>query len=177
MNLRSKNSYQKLPKNFFGVHPVFPRLSVGDSVHSYCIGKTLSQLNCTKSVHNVSKILHPIKCHTVPHRHFWKNRLLSQKDYQVFQAQLVAHQIHCWNLRRTSYHQDVILTPLPGSSLFLEGWWPSSEVKIPSCGRSAVHTNKRTTIFCESFATGLEWREGKFKTEKSEIKDLNSGWC
>ena len=115
--------------------------------------------------------------HTVPHRHFWKNRLLSQKDYQVFQAQLVAHQIHCWNLRRTSYHQDVILTPLPGSSLFLEGWWPSSEVKIPSCGRSAVHTNKRTTIFCESFATGLEWREGKFKTEKSEIKDLNSGWC
>ena len=32
MNLRIKNSYLKFPKKKFGVHPVFPRLSVGDSV-------------------------------------------------------------------------------------------------------------------------------------------------
>ena len=32
MHLRSKNSYLKFPQKFFGVHPVFPKLSVGDSV-------------------------------------------------------------------------------------------------------------------------------------------------
>ena len=32
MDLRIKNSYLKFPKKIFGVHPVFPRLSVGDSV-------------------------------------------------------------------------------------------------------------------------------------------------
>ena len=32
MHLRSKNSYLKFPKKIFGVHPVFPRLSVGNSV-------------------------------------------------------------------------------------------------------------------------------------------------
>ena len=33
-------------KKNFGVHPVFPRLSVGDSVHSYCIGKVSPQCGC-----------------------------------------------------------------------------------------------------------------------------------
>ena len=32
MNLWIKNSYLTFPKKNFGVHPVFPRLSVGDSV-------------------------------------------------------------------------------------------------------------------------------------------------
>ena len=32
MHLRSNNLYLKFPKKNFGVHPVFPRLSVGDSV-------------------------------------------------------------------------------------------------------------------------------------------------
>ena len=33
-----------------------------DAVWASALGRTLSQLNSTKSVHNVSKILHPIKC-------------------------------------------------------------------------------------------------------------------
>jgi len=36
----------KVAQKFFGVHPVFPRLSVGDSVHSYCIGKVSPQCGC-----------------------------------------------------------------------------------------------------------------------------------
>ena len=36
MHLRSKNSYLKFPPKIFGVHPVFPKLSVADSVPNNC---------------------------------------------------------------------------------------------------------------------------------------------
>ena len=39
-----QNSYLKFSQKFFGVHPVFPKLSVGDSVHTNVSNPAISGL-------------------------------------------------------------------------------------------------------------------------------------